>query len=218
MRAGQTLVHNGVEVALFPLEYMNISQGENGSYSHRGTLAIDFLGWSNAGRVYRCPYYAPVSSRVVYHASYYNVWQSLNPVITPTGTRYISYVVMHDANPPALGTIKNQGELIGHTGVNAGPSTTPVTGDHVHINTAYGTYEGWVRVSSGKSQLKNSSHIYDTFYVNDTGLINTYGYNWRVYEGGGPQPPTPPTPIPSLSRRNHFNFVLFGNYRKRRDL
>ena len=196
MRAGQTLRdQNNVEVALFPLEYMYISQGEYGSYSHLGTLAIDFLGWNQNGRVYRCPYYAPVSCRVVYHASYYNVWQSLNQVITPTGKRYINFVVMHDANPPALGTVKNQGELIGHTGVNAGPSSTPLTGDHVHINTSFGTYQGWERVSSGKSQLINSSQVYDTFYVNDTSIIRDYGYNRRVYDGGY----IPPSPAPPAS-------------------
>ena len=46
MRAGQTMANTaGVEISLFPLEYMNISQGEGGSYSHQGRWAIDFLGW-----------------------------------------------------------------------------------------------------------------------------------------------------------------------------
>ena len=43
MRAGETLVDRaGNQVALFPLEYMDISQGEGGSYSHAGRWAIDF--------------------------------------------------------------------------------------------------------------------------------------------------------------------------------
>lgn len=199
MRRGQTLKDNNVEVALFPLEYMNISQGEYGSYSHMGTLSMDFLGWDSSGRVLRCPYYAPVSSRVVYHGSYYNVWQSLNEVITPSGKRYITYVVMHDDNPPILGTIKNQGELIGHTGTNAGQSSTPLTGDHVHINTANGIYAGWETVSSGKQQLVNSSHIYDTFFINDTVIINGYGYNWKTYNN-----------IPQ-NKKYKFKWVLYTN-------
>lgn len=207
MRAGQTLVDNqNREVALFPLEYMNISQGEYGTYSHMGILAMDFLGWNANGRVYRCPYYAPVTSTVVYHASYYNVWQSNSPVVTPTGVRYITYAVLHDDNPLPLGTVKHQGELIGHTGTNAGPSSTPLTGDHVHINTAYGTYQGWETVSSGKQQLVNSSHIYNTFYVNDTVLVNDYNYNWVEYQGGV-TPPTPPVPV---YHPHKFKWVLYA--------
>ena len=216
MRAGQTLRdQNNVEVALFPLEYMYISQGENGSYSHMGTLSIDFLGWNGNGRVYRCPYYAPVSCRSVYRASYYSVWQSLNEVITPTGKRYITFDVMHDNNAqPPLGTIKNQGELLGHTGTNP---PAQVTGDHVHMNTAYGTYQGWQQVPSGKWQLINSSHMYDTFYVNDTVLVNDYRYNWKTYQGGvtPPTPPIPPTPV--TTSRHHFKFVLFGENKRRRN-
>lgn len=210
MRAGQTLKENGVEVALFPLEYMNISQGENGRYSHMGTLSVDFLGWGSNGRILKCPYYAPVTSRVVYHASYYNVWQSMDEVITPTGKRYITYVVMHDDTPPPLGTIKNQGELIGHTGTNAGPSSTPLTGDHVHLNTAYGTYQGWERVSSGKQQLINSSHIYDTFYINDTVLINDYNYSWKTYSY------IPPTP--TNYKKYKFKWVLYANKIRNRNV
>ena len=54
MQKGQTLKDkDGNEVMLFPLPYMKITQGENGSYSHRGTLNIDFVGWNKYGRVYR---------------------------------------------------------------------------------------------------------------------------------------------------------------------
>lgn len=201
MRAFETLKVNGIEVALFPLEYMNISQGEGGSYSHMGTLSMDFLGWNNNGRVLKCPYYAPVSSKVVYHGSYYNVWQSLNEVITPSGKKYITFVVMHDDNPLPLGTIKNQGELIGYTGTNAGPSSTPLTGDHVHINTASGIYQGWETVSSGKQQLINSSHIYDIFYINDTVLINDYNYNWKIYQYNPVQ----------QNKKYKFKWVLYTN-------
>lgn len=209
MRAGQTLKENGVEVALFPMEYMNISQGENGSYSHMGILAIDFLGWGANGRILKCPYYAPVTSRVVYHASYYNVWQSVDEVITPTGKRYITYAVLHDDTPPPLGTTKSQGEIIGHTGTNAGQSSTPVTGDHLHLNSAFGTYQGWERVSSGKQQLVNSSHIYDTFYINDTVLINDYSYPWKTYSN------IPPTPN---YKKYKFKWVLYANKIRNRNV
>lgn len=199
MRAGQTMTNTaGVEISLFPLEYMNISQGEGGSYSHQGRWAIDFLGWGANGRILECPYYAPFSCRVVQHASYYNVWQSINQVITPRGKEFVSFVVMHDANPPALGTTKSQGELIGHTGTQTSPGGTPVTGDHVHIQGANGQFAGWI--NSGRD-LKNREHIYNLFYINDTVIINDYGYNWRIYQGG----------ITPSYAKYKFKWVLYAN-------
>ena len=200
MRANEKLVDsNGVQVALFPLSYMNISQGENGSYSHQGTLNIDFLGWDANGRKLKCPYYAPCDCKVVNHASYYNVWESLEEVITPSGKRKISFVVMHDDNPPILNTIRRQGELLGHTGTNDPGGQT--TGDHVHINTAFGNYSGWEQVPPNNQwELVNSSHIYDTFYINDTTIINDYGYNWQIYQGG----------ITPVIKKYHFKWVLYA--------
>ena len=58
MRRGQKLYNeNGVQVLLFPLDCIYISQGENGQYSHQGTYNIDFLGYNSNGRVYSAPYY-----------------------------------------------------------------------------------------------------------------------------------------------------------------
>lgn len=126
MRAGQQMVDEyGNQVALFPLEYLYVSQGENGSYSHQGILAIDFLGWGPTGRILRCPYFAPFDCKVVYHGSYYNVWESLAQVVTPQGLQYVTFEVAHDDNPPPLGTTANQGDLIGYTGTNG-----HVTGRH----------------------------------------------------------------------------------------
>lgn len=197
MRAGQTLRDiSGTQVALFPMEFMNISQGEGGSYSHQGSYAMDFLGWNAFGRVYECPYYAPFDCHVVQHASYYNIWQSDNQVITPTGKKFVSFVVMHDDNPPALGTYKNQGEVIGHTGTKTSPGGTPVTGDHLHLDGANGTFQGWM---SGGHDLVNREHLYNLFYVNDTVRINDYNYNWQEYSEGG-----------ITGKKYHFKWVLYA--------
>lgn len=206
MRAGQTLVDDqGYQVALFPMEYIYISQGEYGNYSHQGILAIDFLGWGKNGRKLKCPYYAPFDCKVVYHASYYNVWESLNDVHTPSGIRKVTFEVAHDDNPPPLGTVKLMGEEIGKTGTNG-----HVTGDHLHLNSAFGTYQGFYTVSSGKRQLVNSSHIYKTFYVNDTSIKNGYGYNWVKFSGGHPQP------LPVYPKYK-FKWVLYANKIRQRN-
>ena len=200
MRAGQSMTDtHGNQISLFPMEYMNISQGElsPSGYSHHGSYAMDFLGYGANGRILKCPYYAPFDCHVVQHASYYNVWQSNNMVITPSGKQFVSFVVMHDDTPPPLGTNALQGTLIGHTGTNtyAGGS---VSGDHLHLAGCSGKFTGWM---SGGHDLKNREHLYKLFYINDTVIINSFGYSWKTYNGG----------VTPSGNKYHFKWVLYTN-------
>ena len=199
MLAHQRLVAtDGYEVCLFPLSYLNMSQDEGGDYSHAGTLCIDFLGWGPNGRIYNCDYYAPCTCKLVNStldpSANMRVWESVDKVHLPDGTLdYICFQFGHDNNPPysTVGTVVTQGELIGHTG-----TAGYVTGDHVHYNVARGTYQGGERVPPNNNfQLKNSIHIYDANYVNDTVIIRGFNHNWRTYGGPTPPPPVPPTPF-----------------------
>lgn len=175
---------DGYEVMLFPLEYLYITQGENEGFSHAGILAIDFVEWSNNGQVLNAPLYAPCSCKCVAIIDMYNngrVFQSLNKVHTPDGLKKVTFMCFHDNNPIAsVGDTFNQGDIFAHTGTAGG-----VTGDHTHFNTAYGVYAGWENVPpDNHGELINSSHIYETCYVNDTIIVNGYGYNWKEYSGG----------------------------------
>ena len=178
---------DGFEVMLFPLPYMNISQGENESFSHAGILAIDFLGWDSNGRVYQAPMYAPCSCRCVATIDAYNngrIFQSLDRVHTPSGLTYVTFMCFHDNNPIAMvGSTFTQGDIFAHTGTAGG-----VTGDHTHFNTAnvvFNPLNYWENVPpDNHGELVGSSHIYDTCYVNDTVIINGYGYDWKEYSGG----------------------------------
>lgn len=212
MIANQRLVApDGYEVCLFPLEYMYITQGENGQYSHQGTLNIDFQGYGANGRILQCPYYAPVSCTCVAGGGVDNwrVFTSNDKVHLADGTlSKVTWVQMHDNNPPSVGSSYSQGDLIGHTG-KAGN----VTGDHVHLNFALGTYAGWHRVSSGQSELINSMHIYDACYVNDTVLVQDYNYPWVEYTG-----PIPPTPTPGYYKRSKFPWVLYARKIRNRNI
>lgn len=202
MRAGQKLVgRDGKEVMLFPLEYLYITQGENGSYSHQGILAIDFVEWSNNGQVENAPMYAPCSCRCVAIIDTYNngrVFQSLDRVHTPDGLKYVTFMCFHDNNPIAsIGDTFNQGDVFAHTGTAGN-----VTGDHTHFNTAYGTYAGWENVPpNNNGELINSSHIYETCYVNDTNIIEGYGYNWITYSGGV---------IPGSEKKKKFPWFIYS--------
>lgn len=191
MVANERLVaSDGYEVLLFPLEYMNISQGEH-------TLAIDFLGWGANGRILQCPYYAPCSCTCIGSSGNDNrIWQSNNKVHYADGSLdYVCWVQAHDDNPLSVGTVLSQGDLLGHTG-----TTGQTTGDHLHLNVAYGTYDGW-DPQTGNTRLKNSIHIYDAMYINDTTIINDEGYNWRTYTG----------PIPPIStNKTNFKWVLYA--------
>lgn len=190
---------DGKEVMLFPLTYMDISQGENESYSHAGTYNIDFIGWGVNGRVYQAPLYAPCSCRCVATIDAINkgrVFESLKPVHTPGGLMYVTFMFFHDNNPIAsVGSVFTQGDLIGHTGTAGG------VGDHTHLNCAIGGYVGWEHVPpDNNGQLINSTHIYDICYVNNTVIRDDYGYNWRVYGG-----------ILKRFNKNKFPWVLYGN-------
>lgn len=177
------IASDGYEVMLFPLEYINISQGEGGSYSHAGTLQIDFLGWGSFGRVYQCPYYAPCTCTCVAttDATTNNrVYQSVNRVHLADGTLgYVTFEMAHDNSPiHNVGDTIVQGQMLGHTG------TATNVGDHMHYQCARGTYTGWEQLPNGNWQLRNEMHIYDACYVNDTTIVDGYGYNWRTYQGG----------------------------------
>lgn len=52
----------------------------------------------------------------------------------------------------------------------------------MHLNTAYGHYQGWT-TGYTFNELLNSSHIYETCWTNDTRMYNDYGYNWKIYTG-----------------------------------
>lgn len=202
MTPNQRLIaDDGYEIMLFPLEYMNISQGENTAPSGNHYLAMDFLGWDANGRVYQCPYYAPCSCRCVAHwgSDANATWQSLDKVHLADGSlSVITFCFQHDNNPPAVGTEVTQGDLIGHTG-----TAGYVTGDHVHLNTAIGAYAGYDPIGSGWYELKNSSHIYNTCYVNDTTIVNGYSYPWKTYDG-----PVGPT---EDDKKRKFPWFIYAN-------
>ena len=205
MVAGQKMVApDGKEVMLFPLPYMYITQGENGSYSHAGTYNIDFAGYGPNGVVYQAPMYAPCSCECKAIFDTYNngrIFQSLDMVHTPKGLQYVTFLCFHDNNPIALvGSRYQQGDIFAHTGTAGN-----VTGDHTHFNTANGVFNPlnyWQNVPpDNNGELVNSEHIYDICYVNDTVMINDYNYNWQLYQGD----------IVSKSKKSGFKWVLYAN-------
>lgn len=198
---------NGKQNSVFPLEYMYLTQGENGSYSHQGTLAMDFQGMSSYNtRMYHCPYYAPVDLVLVARpddANHVYVYTSITEVNFIDGTSdYLTIMFNHDNSVYNLNRRVNQGLEIGKTGTYGNGSSSGVA-DHVHIEAKKGVWEGLIQNSQGVWCMKNADHIYNLLGVDGTVLIEDGNYNWRRYGDS-------PTPITTTDYKK-FPWVLYAN-------
>lgn len=196
---------NGRQDIMFPLEDMYLTQGENGSYSHQGTLAMDFIGYQNGQRVYQCAYYAPCDLELVARpddSNHIYVYTSTSQVNFVDGTvGYFTIMFNHDNDVYNIGRFVYQGSIIGHTGTYGNGSSTGVA-DHVHIEAKRGQWEGLIQNSQGVWCMKNADHLYNQLGVNDTVLTETGGYNWQEFV----LPPTPPI----ITSKTKFNWALYA--------
>lgn len=204
MLAHQRMVgSDGYEVALFPLEYLYMSQDENGDYSHMNTYNIDFLGWGANGRIYECPLYAPCTMKVValwgYSSSHTVTFESVDKVHLPNGSLdYLTLSCTHANNPPyhTVGDTIQQGEICYYTG-----TTGNVTGDHVHLCVGQGHYSGYTQRTGGHYDLSNRIHCWEGLFVNDTVIRQGYGHPWIEYQGGS---------TPTERKQHKFPWVLYA--------
>lgn len=200
------IADDGYEVALFPFEYLYMTQDEGGDTSHTGTYNIDFQGWGSNGRIYKCPYYAPCTLKCVnttFDTSNHNiVFESVSKVHLADGTLdYLTIAFGHDDEVPyQVGDIIPQGNLLGHTGTYGN-----VTGDHTHSCCGKGTYQGYTQRASGNWDLTNRIHYWNAVYTNNTVIVEGFNHNWREYQGGI---------TPYASANSKFNWVLFNKIRK----
>ena len=209
MIAGQRLVaSDGYEVALFPMPYMYISQGEmmpTTNWSHYNTYNMDFQGWGANGRILQAPLYAPVTCEVVslwdYNGSHTVTFESVDKVHFADGSfDYMTFEFTHANNPPyhTIGQRINQGDLIYYTGTYGN-----VTGDHVHICCGKGHYQGYTQRTGGHYDLTNRYHMYDSLYINDTIIeYDSHDYPWKTWSG--------PTPPPTPTIKSKFPWVLYA--------
>lgn len=165
---------SGLQLAQFPMDMIHITQGENGSYSHMGTLAIDFVG-----TYAKYPYYAPCDCECIRASNDVAVWKSDSEIMCADGViRKIFWVVIHEVPlSHGVGTKLKKGQLMGHTGVGG-----TATGDHLHLQVMDGwDYQGFTTNSQGASTLIGTElHIYDVFAVNGVNIVEGYGYPWKI--------------------------------------
>ena len=198
--SGGNTIPDGYQLAKFPMDNIDISQGEFGDYTHtvpRGEqLAMDFMARDKDNNwLHEYPYYAPFDSEVIdiYNEWAQVIWRSTTKVFGVDGTKHdvVTYSTVHDWNYAQwnIGDRVKQGYLIGHTGDNGGGGGG---GDHLHLqafNTNYHPYP---------ATTEQQIHLYDLM---DTSNVKIWfrdgGYPWKVWEGDNNTPdPDPPDPEP----------------------
>lgn len=161
---------NGYQVLILPMKNFQISQGNNGQYSHQGVNALDLCGAD-----YTAEYVvAPCDMHYVAHDSYANgnaVWfESDRPVIFADGTVNYATIMMIHCNDISwvLGRSFKQGEVCYSEGI-AGYAT----GNHVHFEIAKGKFSHcYDRNGLGVYHLPNSISADLACITDGTNLIN----------------------------------------------
>lgn len=162
------------------MQYMWITQGVNGDYTHKGTNAIDLIG---KGVNYIEDVFAPYTGiiRKIYTSSGNFVWlESLEKVQYADGTfDYMTIMVGHDNDVSDLyvGKIIPKGTVFYQEGT-AGNATGP----HVHLECGRGKFtgSGWHENSFGKWTINNSIKPYDALFIQDSTIIKKdFGYKWK---------------------------------------
>lgn len=175
MKIGQKLAEtiNGVmyQCIGFPMEYLSISQGCNGSFSHQGVNALDLTG-KDAGIDETI---AMADMHLVWYDNQENgntvFFESDRPVLFADGTiDFFTCMFIHDNYIGDLIAKKNfkQGETFGDEGT-AGLAT----GNHSHFEIAKGIFvKPYAMNSQGVWQLPNSISPDKACFIDGTVVIN----------------------------------------------
>lgn len=163
-----------MEKATLNIDNLYISQGMNGTYSHKGNLAIDLAN---------CIYLkAPFTGVIKKKYDYCNaVWlESIEKVEFADGTiDYMTVLTMHDNNINDLkvGQIIKKGEVYYHPGVKGN-----VTGTHIHMCVGKGKFtgSGWYQNAYGKWCVCNQYDITKALFLNRDVKISKGIYNWKT--------------------------------------
>lgn len=183
MKAGQQLVHNGLEVALFPMETINVTQGRNGQLSHQGIDAYDLAGKDSGIDTL----YAPFSLRVVWKDTNQATGiavENTKQVLLANGEliapRCLCMLLWHkdDISGLKVGDTFQQGQAFYSEGTKGW-----ATGNHVHLELTKWRYDGsypMFKANTGRWTLKGPGlNIEDCFYLNDTNVkYAMYKFNY----------------------------------------
>ena len=166
-----------MEKALLMMDYLNVTQTGDGSFSHKGDLAIDIAGKDTGIDYLRAPF-TGVIKRI--YSSVNAVWlESIDKVIYADGTiDYMTVMTLHDDDVSNLkvGMTIKQGEIYYKEG-----SRGYVTGNHIHLAVGKGKFSGngWYENSYGNWCINNQMEVSKALFIpDDTKIINSGGLNW----------------------------------------
>lgn len=171
------------ELALFPMTYMNITQGVNGATSHINTNAIDIAGRDGGIDDLFAPFTCVVKKKFTDLYGGNVVWiQSVNPVHYADGSLdYMTILLVHDNDTSDLwvGKVIPQGTVFFQEGTSGA-----AYGNHVHMEVGRGAFtgSGWhENPNPNMSWIVNGSMVpWDALFIEpSTVRLSDYGYNWR---------------------------------------
>ena len=182
MKANSKYLKGSIQVSVYPAEVMNITQGMNDGFSHRGRLTIDDAGKDTGIDNFYAPFDLVIKWKQIIGDKTGVLACSSNKVQTPKGLQYVNIILWHDNDTSDLwvGKYIQQGEAFYQEGT-AGFAT----GNHVHFGTSFGLYTNgypMIKNSSGNWEIKNEVSPVEVFYVNDTIIKNGKGYSWQTIE------------------------------------
>lgn len=166
-----------MEKAVFMMDYLNISQKANDSFSHQGDKAIDLAGKDIGIDSFKAPF-TGVIKRIYTNVN--AVWlESIDKVKYADGTvDYMTILTMHDDDISNLkvGKIIKQGDIYYDEGRKG-----YTTGNHIHLAIGKGKFlgSGWYQNQYGNYVINNQYDVYKALYLfNGVKIINDGGYNF----------------------------------------
>ncbi len=166
-----------MEKALLMMDYLNVTQIGDGSFSHKGDLAIDIAGKDSNIDYLKAPFTGIV--RRIY-SNVNAVWlESVDKVVYADGTiDYMTVMTLHndDVSNLKVGNIIKQGEIYYKEG-----STGYVTGNHIHLAVGKGKFKGngWYENNYGNWCINNQIEVSKALFIpSNTKIINSGGLNW----------------------------------------
>lgn len=163
-----------MEKAVLNVKELNVTQGMNGSYSHKGDLAIDI---GKACEYLKAPF-TGVIKRI--YESCNAVWlESVDKVKYADGTEdYMTLMAFHDNSVTSLyvGKVIKQGEIFYQPGVKG-----KVTGPHIHMAVGKGKFtgNGWTKNSYGNWPINNQYDITKALFVHTDVKQTNPMYDWK---------------------------------------
>ncbi len=164
------------------MKYLRVTQGENDSYSHKGSLAMDFGGKDQGSD----KLYAPcdmIVKRCRQKANGEMYLESTEKVEFADGTiDYAHLLCLHDSVfNYREGQVVKQGEHFYDEG-GMGNNKPNRFGTHVHIEAGKGKWQN-TRQFANKYNVyvsENQNHLYDLFWLDsDVTVLDSKGYNWK---------------------------------------